>query len=203
MCFTRSKNSAITQLEATILKLLLHAKFQVHLATQRTHFEINWPLELSKQHDCGNKKLHFGKLLTQTVPTSNVKRYPIVRLYKLSAALQQERCSRGGKICFWGGQNFWVGLVFTKFSVDLKKKKKVIAPIWSTFFRVLCWFPKKKATILKLPQEKGKLGGHAGQFGGGQNFCSGERHPLLPLPPSRGSDFPLASKWRSGISFSD
>ena len=28
----------------------------------------------------------------------------------------------GGKICSWGGQNFWVGLLFSEFSVDLKKK---------------------------------------------------------------------------------
>ena len=64
---------------------------------------------------------------------------------------QLERCSKGGKICFWRGQNFWVGLVFTKFSVDIQKKRKVIAPIWSTFLRGLCWFP-KKATMLKLLQ---------------------------------------------------
>ena len=36
---------------------------------------------------------------------------------------QLERSSKGGKICFWMGQNFWVGLVFTKFSVDIQKKR--------------------------------------------------------------------------------
>ena len=64
---------------------------------------------------------------------------------------QLERSSKGGKICFWRDQNFWVGLVFTKLSVDTQKKK-VIAPIWSTFLRGLGWFQKKKATILKLLQ---------------------------------------------------
>ena len=34
---------------------------------------------------------------------------------------QLQRCSRGTKFVS-GGQHFWVGLVFTKFSVDLKKK---------------------------------------------------------------------------------
>ena len=36
---------------------------------------------------------------------------------------QLERSSKEGKICFWRGQNFWVNLVFTKFSVDTQKKK--------------------------------------------------------------------------------
>ena len=36
---------------------------------------------------------------------------------------QLERSSKGGKICFWRGQNFWVGLVFIKFSVNIQKKK--------------------------------------------------------------------------------
>ena len=56
---------------------------------------------------------------------------------------QLERSSKGGKICFSRGQNFWVGLVFVKFSVDIQKKK-VIAPIWSTFLRGLGWFPKQR-----------------------------------------------------------
>ena len=29
----------------------------------------------------------------------------------------------GGGIYFWEGQNFWIGILFSKFSVDLKKKK--------------------------------------------------------------------------------
>ena len=34
---------------------------------------------------------------------------------------QLERCSKGGKILFWGG-GFGVGLLFSEFSVGLKKK---------------------------------------------------------------------------------
>ena len=37
---------------------------------------------------------------------------------------QLERCCQEGKISFWGGQIFWVGLLFSDFFVDLKKKKK-------------------------------------------------------------------------------
>ena len=36
---------------------------------------------------------------------------------------QLERCSKGGKISFRRGQNFWVGLLFYEFSGDLKKTK--------------------------------------------------------------------------------
>ena len=57
---------------------------------------------------------------------------------------QLQPCSKGGKICFRRGQNFWVGLVFTKFSVDIQKKKgKVIAPIGLLFSEVSVGFPKK------------------------------------------------------------
>ena len=63
----------------------------------------------------------------------------------------------GGKICFWGGQNFWVGLLFSEFSVDLKKKK-VISPNCSIYLLDFCRFPKKKATLLKLPPGKEEFG---------------------------------------------
>ena len=80
-----------------------------------------------------------------------------------------------------GGQNFWIGLIFTQFSVDLKKKK-VIAPIWSTFLRVLCWFPKKKTHHLETAARESEV--WVGMQGSlrGQNFCLGGRRSVLPLP---------------------
>ena len=104
------------------------------------------------------------------------------------AVPQLKRCSWGGKICSWGGKNFWVGLLFFKFSVDLPKKgqknghranlvffspssmltskKKVISPNCSTYFLVFCWFPKKKPPSWNYRKDKGSLGGHAGYFRG-------------------------------------
>ena len=93
---------------------------------------------------------------------------------------QLERSSKGGKICFSRGQNFWVGLVFVKFSVDIQKKK-VIAPIWSTFLRGLGWFPKKKTPFWNCCKGNESLGGYAGQFGVGRLFM-GAPAPLAPPP---------------------
>ena len=60
-------------------------------------------------------------------------------------------------------------------------KKKVIAPIWSTFFRGLGSFQKKKAIILKLLQRQGKFGWACWAVWGG--FLFRGALPLLP-PPS-------------------
>ena len=66
-----------------------------------------------------------------------------------------------------GGQHFWVGLLFSKFSVDSRKKKvvarnfstpsflfisknktkQVISPNCSTYFLVFCCFPKKSCFL--------------------------------------------------------
>ena len=43
-------------------------------------------------------------------------------LHTLLSVPQLERCSYEGKICFWGSQNFWAGLLFSDFSVDLQQK---------------------------------------------------------------------------------
>ena len=55
---------------------------------------------------------------------------------------QLERSSKGGQICFWRGQNFWVGQVFTKFSVDIQKKRSS-RQYGLLFFEVSVGFPKK------------------------------------------------------------
>ena len=113
---------------------------------------------------------------------------------------QLERCCQAGKISFWGGQKFWVGLLFSQFSVDLqKKKKKVIAPNWSTFLRVFCWSPKKKKVIspncstyflvfccfpkknlLSRNSRNGK-GEHAGNYRGAKCLFRGAPPPFAPL----------------------
>ena len=93
--------------------------------------------------------------------------------------LQLERSSKRGKICFWRSQNFWVGLVFTKFFVDIQKRK-VIAPIWSTFLRGLGWFPKKKRHHLETAARVTKVWvDMLGSLGEGE-FCLGGRSPLYP-----------------------
>ena len=102
-------------------------------------------------------------------------------MHKFAPVPQLELYFMGSKICFWRDQNFWVGLIYTKFSVDLKKKK-VIAPIWSTFLRVLRLIKKKKkATILKPSQGKGSSDEHAGQFRGAKFLF--RRALLLFAPP--------------------
>ena len=118
------------------------------------------------------------------------------------AVSQLERCSKGGKITFWGGQNFWDGLLFSEFSVDLqkrrkkglytklvfffpkfllisKKKKKVISLNCSAYFLVFCCFPKKSHHFKTAARERGLWMGML-EFLGGQNFCLGGCRPLLP-----------------------
>ena len=97
---------------------------------------------------------------------------------------QLERSSKGGKICFWRGQNFWVGLVFIKFSVDIQKK--VIAPIWSTFLRGLGWFPQKSHHFETAARVTKVWVGMLGSLGGGVLF-RGAPPPYAP-PPSSGPD---------------
>ena len=63
---------------------------------------------------------------------------------------QLERSFKGGKICLWRGQNFWVGLVFTKFSVDIHKKRSSLQ--YGLLFSEVSVGFQKKATILKLLQ---------------------------------------------------
>ena len=61
-------------------------------------------------------------------------------------------------------------------------KKKVIAPLWSTFLRGIGWFPKKNPPSWNCCKDNESLGGYAGQFFFGGGLFRGCR-PLLP-PPS-------------------
>ena len=99
---------------------------------------------------------------------------------------QLERSSKGGKICFSRGQKFWVGLVFTKFYVDIQKKK-VIVPIWSTFLRGLGWFPNKKHQFEIAARVTKVWVGMLGSLVGGVLF-RGAPAPFAPPPPSSGPD---------------
>ena len=114
------------------------------------------------------------------------------------AVLQLERCSKGDKISFRGGQTFWDGLLFSEFSVDLQKKK-VVAPNWSNFLQDFCSSQKKKShltkmfclfhSLLLLPPQKShhlkratrERGLWVGilEFLGGRNFCLGGCRLLL------------------------
>ena len=75
-----------------------------------------------------------------------------------------------------------IGLLNFKFSADLQKiKKKVIAPNWSTFLRVLCWSQKNKSHRLETAARKravwrGVLAG----LGGGKIFVWGVPPPFAP-----------------------
>ena len=85
----------------------------------------------------------------------------------------------GGKICFWGGQNFWVGLLFSEFSVDLQKKK-VISPncFTSSFLSV----SKKKSHHLETAARKKGVSVGMLDILGKRNFYLGGRRPFLPPP---------------------
>ena len=62
----------------------------------------------------------------------------------------------GGQHFFCGGQNFWVGLLFSEFSVDLKKKKKGhLAKLFYLFPSLLfVGFQKKKKHYLETAIRK-------------------------------------------------
>ena len=98
---------------------------------------------------------------------------------------QRERRSKGGKICFWRDQNFWVGLVYTKLSVDIQKKRSS-RQYGLLFSEVSVGFHKKKLSFWNCCNGNESLGGHAGQFGG-EEFCLGGAAPFFP-PPSSGPD---------------
>ena len=105
-----------------------------------------------------------------------------------------------------GVQNFWVGLLFSEFSnnlrkkqkrsscqfglrlsefsVDLKKKKNVISPNYSTYFLVFFRFTKKGYHLETAVRGRGVWLGMLG-ISGEQNFCSGGCRPFLPPPPPR------------------
>ena len=91
---------------------------------------------------------------------------------------QLERSSKGGKICFWRGQKFWVGLVFTKFSVDIQKKKgdranmvyfsprsRLVSTKKSNHFETAARVTKVWVGML------GSLGGRSFVLGGTAPFC--------------------------------
>ena len=71
----------------------------------------------------------------------------------------------------------------------ISKKKKVIAPNWSTFLRFSVGPKKTKATILKLPQRKGQFGENVlAGLGGGEISIWGVPPPFSPPPPSCGPE---------------
>ena len=76
--------------------------------------------------------LYFSFLITLFTNYTESFRRNIILLSKhltnitnhyFSPEPQLERCSRGGKISFQGGQNFWACLLFSEFSVDFQKKR--------------------------------------------------------------------------------
>ena len=67
---------------------------------------------------------------------------------------QLERCFRGGRICFWGGQNFWVGLLFTKFAVDPPQKRKKGHRANLVYFSLSFLLISKKKVIAPIPKKK-------------------------------------------------
>ena len=79
---------------------------------------------------------------------------------------QLERGSKGAKFVSGGGQNFRVGLLFSEFSIDLKKKK-VISRNCSIYLLVFCRFPKKSHPLETTARERGVWVGILGR----QNFC--------------------------------
>ena len=93
------------------------------------------------------------------------------------------------------------GLVyFTASSLLIsEKKKKVIAPIWSTFLRVFCWFQKKSHHLETSAWGRkvrvgmlGSLGGEIFVWGGVALFC-----PLPSCGPVHAANM---SKWSNQIS---
>ena len=75
-----------------------------------------------------------------------------------------------GQNLFLGGQNFWVGLFFYEFSVDLKKKRS------SCHFRL--FFAEFSVDLKKKVISPGVWMGMLSILGG-QNFCLKGRGPLL------------------------
>ena len=71
------------------------------------------------------------------------KFYYLITIHNVIPLLFQYSCVatrtlfQGGQNYILGGQNFWDGLLFSEFSVDLQKKKekKVFAPNWSSFLQ--------------------------------------------------------------------
>ena len=97
---------------------------------------------------------------------------------------QLERCSKGGKTCLWRGQNFWVGLVFTKFFVDLQKKNVHRANL--VYFSPRSRLVSKKSHHLETAAKLREVWvGMRGSLGG--NFCLGGASPFAP-PFSCGPD---------------
>ena len=97
----------------------------------------------------------------------------------LYSVQQLERCSQEGKIFVWGGQNFWVGLLFSEISVDLQQKKKSSRQIGLVFSKISIDLDYKKPPSWYCSMGKESLGGHAGQFGGAEFLFRGSR----ALPP--------------------
>ena len=71
---------------------------------------------------------------------------------------------------FLGGQNFWVGLLFSEVSVDLKKKKKKkdhLAKLFDLSPSFLSVSNKKKHPIETAARERGVWVDMVGILGGG------------------------------------
>ena len=106
-----------------------------------------------------------------------------IRKIILNSVSQLERCPRGGgggggggggAIFFAGGATKLSKLVLI--SENQTKKKRSSRQIGLLFCEFSVGPKKTKATVLKLTQGKGSLGGW------GRNFCSGKRCPFLPPP---------------------
>ena len=105
-----------------------------------------------------------------------------------------------------GGQNFWVGLLFSEFSDDLRNKekrsscqfglrlfefpvdlqnKKVISLNYSTYLLVFCRFTKKGHHLETAVRGRGVWLDMLGILGG-RNFCLGGAAPFCSPPRSCG-----------------
>ena len=160
--------------------------------------------------------LYFSFLITLFTNYTESFRRNIILLSKhltnitnhyFSPEPQLERCSRGSKISFQGGQNFWACLLFSEFSVDFQKKrssrqfgllffefsvdlkKKRLSRQFGLLSSEFSVGFQKKATILKLLQWKGEFGWACWAVWEGKIFVWGAPPPFAPAPPSCGSAF--------------
>ena len=99
-------------------------------------------------------------------------------VFKHMSVPQLERCSKGGKSGLWRGQIFWAGLVFTKFSVDLKKKTSS-HQVGLLFSEVSVGFQKKNHHLETAARVREVWMGMLGSLGG-EIFVQGVAAPFAP-----------------------